>query len=762
MKSLGIDFGTGNSVLAEWSGATASAFLGIGENGVVRSDVIWERIGKILVDPACLLAPPSDGKLEHSIKRRLIGALERRDLGRVTYLSELGAARLRYVYDVYCRLTDEKVAKAVLTCPANTGQAYRTVLLDIGQQIGLPAVDIVDEPTAAAVHHGLSEVAQQNERWMVTDWGCGTCDVSLIERKKGSSDLKVVCVRGDNTLGGLDMDDLLTEHLSNKFGFAAAALPPYAVEAIKKRLSSEFEVNAEIPLTGDETGSVKCDRGELERLIQPLLARFTGLVDEALATVGWKDGGVDRIIATGGPMLMPCVEQLLTDIAEDMGADLHASDPLTSVALGAARLAEIKRIGGLVVTNKVAKSIGVRIANDVYHKVIHRGEDRPITRPVTLATSVDLQDVIEIEIREGDNDASAEANTLLAKLNAVVRPEVKGAIKVNLQIALSDAGGMEAYIEPLGDKNTVRDVQAVGIHLEKGQQKTATGELRAEDPLNEFKEQVHDRQADPDTARQVYERLKIKYHPDRQPEKREHWNARLAALDEAFSSYLSGIEKRMRASTVPNLPWDKPDELDGLVVEEVLAQRLTHCLANGIGSGDQQAIMPKILKRFPDYRRVLASYLFGIKRNSVLQKMLAEDDRPHVGLVVLLQNLPGKAIRDRHEVLKAAYRVKLDKVRQMLANPRLDMEALYREVPKVADAIANPIAGKNPSSQKKTKLIIKHKNGNTYITGNTYPAKELIKDAARNAGSAARWDGKNKQWVINKKVIREKDIFSNA
>lgn len=765
MNSIGIDLGTGNTALADWRGANAKLFNAIGENGSIRSEVIVECGGNILADPLSLLNPPSDAKLETSVKRKLIRALDRGDVDSASYLSELTAAKLKYIYDAYCNVADEKVVKAVLTCPANTGQAYRGVLLDIGRQIGLPSVDIVDEPTAAAVHHGLNEVALQNERWMVMDWGCGTCDVSLIQRTKGSRDLKVVCVKGDNALGGLDMDRLLTEHLAGKFSFTLEAVPPYEVESIKKRLSNELEVSAEIPLTTGKHVAVTCARVELEKLVQPLLSRVKGLVDEALATVGWREGGVDRIIATGGPMLMPCVKQLLTNAADDMGADLHDSDPLTSVALGAASLAHIKRVGGLLVTNKVNKSIGIRIAddksNDIYHKVIHRGEDRPVTRPVTLATSVDLQDVIEIEIREGDNDASAEANTLLARLNAVVRPENKGAIRVKLQIALSDAGGMEAYIEPLGDKNTVRDVQAVGIRLEKGQRQTVNGELRTEDPLTEFKDQVLERQVDPDTARQVYERLKIKYHPDRQPEKRDHGNVRLAALDEAFSGYLAEIEKRMRASTVPNLPWDKPAELDKLVVDEVLAQRLTHCLANGIGLDSQRARMPDLLKRFPDYRRVLASYLFGIKRNAVLQKMLAEDDRPHVGLVVLLQNIPGKPISERHEVLKAAYRVKEAKVRELLADPSLEVEKLYTEVPKIAEAPVNPMGGKfgGGASAAKAKLKYEYRGADTVITGNTFPVKEMIKSAARNLGTNASWDKSNKAWVIKGKHVTDKEIF---
>lgn len=761
MYSIGIDFGTGNTILADWGGNNSSLFRDVGEEGILRSEVAVTDTGEILADPDFLLTLPARAKVEASVKRRLIGAIECGQTDFVPYLADLVIGKLFYIYNAYCNISDEKVVKTVLTCPANTGQAYRNLLLDIGRQIGLPSVDIVDEPTAAAVHHGLSEVARQNERWMVIDWGCGTFDVSLIQRTKGSRDLKVVCVKGDNELGGLDMDRLLTEHMAKRIGFNPETVTPYVVEAIKKRLSSESHVSTEILLTTGKHVSVTCARTELETLVQPLLSRGQQLVNEALSTIGWRDGGVDRIIATGGPMLMPSVQKLLSEIADEMGADLHDTDPLTSVALGAARLAEIKRVGGMVVTNKVAKSIGVRVADnqkkDGYFKVIQRGEERPVTRPVTLATSVDLQDVIEIEIREGDNEASAEANTLLARLNAVVRPENKGAIKVKLQIALSDAGGMEAYIEPVGDKNTVRDVQAVGIRLEKGQRQTATGELRTEDPLLEFKEQVLDRQADPDTARQVYECLKIKYHPDRQPEKRDHWNARLNALDEAFSSYLAEIEKHMRASTAPNLPWNNPGELDTLVVNEVLAQRLTHCMANGIGTENQQAKMPHLLKKYPDYRRVLASYLFGVKRNQVLQKMLAEDDRPHVGLVVLLQNLPGKPIRERHEVLKAAYRVRVDKVRSLVADPNLDMDKLYTDVPNVAEAPISPIGGR--VSETKAKLKYEYQGLDTVITGNTFSVKEQIKSAAQQLGTRATWDQGNKAWVIKGKHVSDKEIF---
>jgi molecular chaperone HscC len=761
MNTIGIDFGTGNTVLAEWYGTQSKIYELVGNNGLVCSDIALNKQGQIFSQPVHELQNLSDYQIEKFIKRKLLNAIDAEDQEAIAYLTELATLRLKYVFDSYTKTTTEKVVKAVLTCPANTGQAYRSILMEIGRQIGLPSMDIVDEPTAAAVHHGLAETATTNEKWMVIDWGCGTCDISMIERKQGSKDLTVVCVEGDNNLGGSDIDVLLENDIARKYQKPIETFNPYSIEKIKIALSSKEEFAEDIDLNDGSTLAIKYTRSELEKLISPLLDRFKIIIDKALKAAKWQDSGVDKIIATGGPILMPSVKTIIEEIADDSGADLYDSDPLTSVAKGAARLAEIKRLGGLVVTNKVAKSIGVRVVNekntDAYHKVIVRGEDRPVTRQVELATSIDLQDIIEIEIREGDNDISASGNTLLAKLNAVIRPESKGNIKIKLQIALNDSGALEAYIEPISDKSTVREIKAEGIRLEKGQKETATGELRTEDPVSEFKTQAIENEVDPDTARQIYERLKVKYHPDRQPDKREYWNNKLRELDEHFNEYMLEIEKRMHASSVPNLPWDKPTELRKIIVDEVIANRLTHCLANNIGTTEQIQLMPGLLKQFPDYRRVVASYLFGVKRNPVLQKLLAEDDRPQVGMVVLLQNVQGKSIKERHEVLKAVYRVKEEKLREYLKDTNIDINKLFDEIPKVAEVAKNPMGGNTASPQNagtfKGKLNYEYKGNDTIITGNTYPVKELIKKAG------GRWDPGSSAWKIAGKHVTDKEIF---
>ena len=761
MKLVGIDFGTGNSVLAGWYGKNPVVFNSIGDAGMVNADILIGGDGLIIPDPSLITYPVLDGKIEKSIKRRLIEAIENADDVEVDYLSELVEKKIKFIFEEYLKQVDEKIVKAVITCPANTGQAYRSILLEIGRKIGLPSVDVVDEPTAAAVHHGMSEVATKAERWMVIDWGCGTCDVSLISREIGSKDLKVICVRGDNNLGGTDMDQLLLRYLMKKYDIKKGVRSIYEIEDIKIALSNKDYYEKKITLEDGSKIDVSCERTELEKLIQPLLQRGEELIEDALTSANWGD--VDEVIATGGPILMPSVLQMICEATDREEDEINCKDPLTSVALGAARLAELKRIGGYVVTNKVTKSIGIRVVEDdnedVYHKVIQRDEDRPVRRSVKLTTSVDLQDIIEIEIREGDNKASAKANTLLASLSAAVRPDNKGAIQTQLNIALSESGDIEAYLEALNDQTSVREVKALGINISKNEEGLVNKELRLSEPLQEFREQVWQVEADPDTARQVYERLKLKFHPDRDPDNRDHWNKCLSDLDESYNKYLEDVEKRMRASSVPDLDWDDKSKLNKIVIDETLAHRLTHCLANNIGDDEQTSWMHKLLKRYPDYRRVLASYLFGVKRNDVLQEMLSEDDRPHVGLVVLLQNIPDKEIRERHEVLKAAYRVDEAKVRELLLNPDLDIESLYDLVPKLAEAPVNPIG--STKTQNKVNLIIQHKSGNTYITGNTFPVKESIKQAAKIAGGRARWDGSNKQWIVDGFEITEKDIYES-
>lgn len=708
MDSIGIDFGTGNSVLAGWLANKPQIFTPKGASTPnISSDMLVSADGKILTEPTMLNQPPASYRRITGIKRRLLN-LDQEPPEEREMLIKLAESRIMYLFDSFRKEQGNEVYKAVLTCPANASRAYRDLLYEIGQRCGLPAIEIVDEPTAAGAHHGRLKVPPRDERWVVVDWGCGTCDISFILRKKDTANLDVQHIVGDNRLGGMDMDGLLRAHLAKRYGFPPEACPLWQVEALKIKLSTQDSAEATLVLTDGRNLTVQAARSELEGIIRPLLDQACELIHAGMVEVQWDKKGPDAVIGTGGPMLMPAVRRVIAETLDMEEEDCDFGDPLTSVAQGAARLAELKRTGTAYTTGKISNPIGVRVVkgsrDDVFLPVIVRNESTPIlNRPIELATSVDLQDIIAIEIREG-MATSAEANTLLGRLNVVVRPEDKGKVKVRLLLTVTDSSRTNALVEPLGDAGSVREVERINgsIVIERNATSIATGTAIYGDPLKEFDEVIRLSSPDPDTARQIYERLKIKYHPDRYPEKeKKAAEVNLQHLEAALNEYLQEVQRRMQSSSQPEqLEGDKA-ALDHLVVDEVLAQRLAHCLAFNVPGKASSEQMVRLLKRYPDYRRVLAAYLSVLKTNEVLQKLLAEDDRPHVGLVVLLQNLPGKPIRERHEVLKAAYRMKEERVRELLKDPHLDGERLYQAVKNEAEPAENPMqtARGNPANQ---------------------------------------------------------------
>jgi molecular chaperone DnaK (HSP70) len=97
MNTIGIDFGTGNTVLAEWYGTQSKIFEQVGSNGLVSSDVAIDLKGQVYPQPVQDLQNLSEYKIEKFIKRKLLNALEEGNQKAIAYLTELAALRLKYI-----------------------------------------------------------------------------------------------------------------------------------------------------------------------------------------------------------------------------------------------------------------------------------------------------------------------------------------------------------------------------------------------------------------------------------------------------------------------------------------------------------------------------------------------------------------------------------------------------------------------------------------------------------------------------------------
>jgi molecular chaperone DnaK (HSP70) len=75
------------------------------------------------------------------------------------------------------RFLERSVKNAVITVPAHFNDAQRKSVIDGGAIAGLNVLQIVNEPTAAALAYGLDQVSMNNRTVVVFDLGGGAFDV---------------------------------------------------------------------------------------------------------------------------------------------------------------------------------------------------------------------------------------------------------------------------------------------------------------------------------------------------------------------------------------------------------------------------------------------------------------------------------------------------------------------------------------------------------------------------------------------------------
>jgi molecular chaperone DnaK (HSP70) len=236
------------------------------------------------------------------------GTVKLRVGGREVTPPEVSAAVLKALKERAERHFGEPVEKAVITVPAYFHDAQRQATRDAGRIAGLDVVRIVNEPTAASLAYGLQRLKEGVIA--VYDLGGGTFDVSILRVQDGV--FEVLATNGDTHLGGDDFDRVLLlwllEDIQSRHHAELArdcvdlARDPelmqelrLAAEAAKIRLSADERTTLTLPLPGF-TYRRDITRSEIERLIEPLVAKTLGPCRRALADAGLTADAIERLV----------------------------------------------------------------------------------------------------------------------------------------------------------------------------------------------------------------------------------------------------------------------------------------------------------------------------------------------------------------------------------------------------------------------------------------------------------------------------------
>ena len=452
-KTIGIDLGTTNSVMAVMEGGKPTVITNAEGSRTTPSIVAFSKNGERLVGQlAKRQAILNPDKTIISIKRKMGEDFKTNIDGKDYTPQEISAMILRKFADDASAYLGEKVTSAVITVPAYFNDAQRQATKDAGKIAGLDVLRIVNEPTAAALAYGLEK--DKPEKVLVFDLGGGTFDVSILEIGDGVHE--VLSTSGDTHLGGDDFDQKIIDWLCDEFkkqeaidlrnDKQAMQRLKEAAEKAKCELSSVFETSINLPfITADANGPKHLDltlsRAKFEELSADLLERCKSPVEQAIRDAGISKSEINEVVLVGGSTRIPAVQAL---VKEYTGKEPNQTvNPDEVVAVGAAIQAGILagEVKDIVLLDVTPLTLGIETLGGVMTQLVPRNTTIPVSKSQTFSTADDNQTAVDIHILQGERPMARDNKSLgMFRLDGIP-PAMKGMPQIEVTFDI-DANGI--------------------------------------------------------------------------------------------------------------------------------------------------------------------------------------------------------------------------------------------------------------------------------------------------------------------------------
>ncbi|HUE74530.1 MAG TPA: Hsp70 family protein [Pirellulaceae bacterium] len=426
--AIGIDLGTTFSVIARLDDlGRPQTLINAEGDKITPSVVFFEGEGNVVVGKEAAKALATDAEAVAQFAKRDLGSrFFHQRLGGRNYPPEALQAWILAKLRLDAQTQIGPFEKAVVTVPAYFDEVRRKATQDAGYIAGLEVLDIINEPTAAAVAFGFQQGFMKadgkggdGKKILVYDLGGGTFDVTVMEI--GGREFKALATDGDVMLGGADWDHRLLDFVAEEFKKKHGADPREVVtcrgrlwrecEDAKRTLSARTKVHIACDYRGQAV-RVEITRQQFEEMTRDLLDRTAFTTRQTLQAGGLTWDDIDRILLVGGSSRMPAVVEMLKKLS---GKPPDASvSPDEAVAHGAALHA------GLLLAKNAGKSPTFRIKNVNSHSLglvatdirtrrprtavlIPRNTPLPVTARRVFKTQKPGQRSILVQIVEGES-----------------------------------------------------------------------------------------------------------------------------------------------------------------------------------------------------------------------------------------------------------------------------------------------------------------------------------------------------------------------
>lgn len=403
-----------------------------------------------------------DHKLDENNKLKFVTTFYKNNEPQITLYNpeEICGLFLKQVKEETEAFLNQKIKECVITVPAYFNNKQRELTKKAGEYAGFTVLQIINEPTSAALTYGLDK-KEDDENILIFDWGGGTLDTSILELINGVIEVKNT--DGDIHLGGEDIDNNLVQYcltcfIKNELNNGNTHNINIQELITNKNLIQKLRIKCEESkkiLSVLNTSyvcisnfwkhidlNVEITRDTFIKLNEKIFNKCRELINKTINTETYKldKNNVKNVVLIGGSTKIPEIMRILK--CEFPNSVIYNDiDPDTSVAYGACIHCNnlmSNCIDNNILIDVVSHSIGVEVNNCDMNIIIPKNTIIPCSYKQYFTTHQNNQRIIKVKIYEGEDK--------LVKNNLFIReilidnlpPKPIGELKFELEFKIDE------------------------------------------------------------------------------------------------------------------------------------------------------------------------------------------------------------------------------------------------------------------------------------------------------------------------------------